>query len=165
MKPYASIQPRPLSLLLLMVVVLMGCPKKESSTDPTPQAQIVGKWEMVSFIVSPALPNGVSDLLAFQRQTMQFNCSELNFFMEFKSDGSLRSWSESTCMSGKVVDEEKELTGWSVNGNKLFLSSSDGTRQEWTYIYKQGTPGKKDTQMVVKTENSGSTYTITYNKL
>lgn len=164
MKLYPIVKPAQLSMLLLMGVMLVGCPKKESKTDPTPQGQLVGRWEMVSFIVSPGI-NGRTDLLAYLRQLYYFNCTDINYYYEFKSDDTFRAWSEAKCMSGTQTDEEAEFTKWKVSGNKLILSAPDGTQQEYSYTFKQGTAGKTDTQMTLQWQLSGSSYTATFNKI
>lgn len=164
MKPYTFARPLLLTMLLLIVVMLTGCPNKESKNDPTPQGQLVGSWEMVSFIVSPGI-NGRTDLLAYLRQLYYFNCTDINYYNEFKSDGTFRAWSEATCQSRKQTDEETDITKWAVQGNKLILTAQDGTKQERNYTFKQGSAGKTDTQIILQWEISGSNYTATLNKI
>ncbi|WP_128543365.1 lipocalin-like domain-containing protein [Larkinella soli] len=164
MKPSLPSRMLRLFLLLSVPVLLTGCPKKENKSDaPTPQGQLVGRWEMVSYIVSPP-ENGIADLLAYLRQLYMFNCSDINFYYELYENRTFKTWTEMNCNGRKTVDIEEEFNTWSVNGNKLTVSGAGG-KQEFTYTYKPGVAGKKDTQMTLETVIDGHTYTSTFNKL
>ncbi|AKD55475.1 hypothetical protein SD10_11730 [Spirosoma radiotolerans] len=128
---------------------------------------LVGTWELVTFTVDPTPINGTSDYLAYLRQIFGYNCSQIEFYYNFKSDNTFTETATSTCQSsGTTTDTVLEGT-WAVTQTTLSLTVDDGTGTNQTNTYKldahPATAGKYAYINLTFT-NSGTTYFISLNK-
>ena len=122
-------------LIALICLSFLGCAKKDSAT-PAPTVDLVGSWELVSFVVNPALADGTTDYLAYLRQLFGYNCSEINFFYNFKSDKTFTETIQSVCQSsGNTTDTVLDGT-WTMDTSSLSITADDGSGTQQTQSYK-----------------------------
>ncbi|WP_082111578.1 DUF5004 domain-containing protein [Spirosoma radiotolerans] len=153
-------------LIALICLTCLGC-SKQKDTTPIPTVDLVGTWELVTFTVDPTPINGTSDYLAYLRQIFGYNCSQIEFYYNFKSDNTFTETATSTCQSsGTTTDTVLEGT-WAVTQTTLSLTVDDGTGTNQTNTYKldahPATAGKYAYINLTFT-NSGTTYFISLNK-
>jgi len=120
--------PRPSALCaLLLSLVLVQCGKK-SSDDPSPGNALVGSWRMSAFAYKDA--TGTTDITS-QLQLIPGAQCLTTVVLTFRADGTLTG--SSNCPSaGEYVDTSGSAK-WSTSGNKLTLTDSDGTKEEYDY--------------------------------
>lgn len=157
-----------LSVLVLLTLPLLAPFCSQKTSDPTPQsshpATVASVWAWKHLYVSPPVDN-IDDIVDFyvQLNLLTSKCLPLLLY-DFKSDGSLVPIPETICATGGLSSLQSGLkTGdtWSVNGSKIVISHTDGSKDEADLELIDGTlsSGAKSKVMTWKRQIGNQKYT------
>ena len=131
-----------LSALTMMSLWVDSCKKTED--PPAPDTAIEGSYKITSLQVDPKALGVYNDLLAASKLLFNNTTCLTDITITFKTGGTATTDNPATCQKDVPVPVSTftgidEASKWVINGDKLTVTKSDGTKTEYTVLSRGST--------------------------